>query len=314
MPDEIHRLDLIQRYAERLLHKPDQAPNGERQLPVDLPGAAAPAQVAPEVATAAAVAPPPTDLPQPQRITINLAELGRLGFLIPGSGKTVLSEEFRNVKRSLLKCARATGKEAVRNGNLILVTSARPGEGKTFTAANLALSFASERDLQVLLIDADAVNQGASKTFGLPSGKGLVDLLLDETVTLNDVLLKTSVANLAILPAGRPHPDLPELLSSQRMLRLVNQLVAAHPAQIAVIDSPPLLATAEAAVLASHVGQTVVVVEHNKTSWRLIDESLPKIEHCPSISFVLNRVDPMIWGQHFNGAYGYGGDGGVNEG
>jgi protein-tyrosine kinase len=312
MPDENRRVDLIHRYAERLKQAPEQPPEPPpvHVVPVDT------AQVmrAPWPAAGATVpldVPPakPTALAAAGHIAVNLTELGLKGFLVPGSGRTALSEEFRNVKRPLIKRALASGRDALRNGNVILVTSARPGEGKTFAAINLALSIASERDLQVMLIDADASNQGVSKVFGIPPGKGLVDLLLDVSLTVSDVLLGTSIPNLSILRSGDAHPDLPELLSSQRMAGLVRDLVALHPNHIVMIDSPPLLASAEPAVLASHAGQTVMVVEHNRTSWRFIDDSLPKIDHCPSISFLMNQVDPMIWGQHFGGDYGYNGNG-----
>lgn len=234
---------------------------------------------------------------------IDFKRLERMGYIVPDADKkTLLSEEFRIIKRPLIRKAFSTGAEKIRNGNIILVTSSRPDEGKTFTAINLALSMASERDLYVMLVDTDVYTQSIVGALGVNPEKGLVDLLVDETLDLSDVLIRTNIPNLTIVPAGAKHPHATELLSSQRMVRLTQDLASRYPDRIIVIDSPPILASTEPGVLASHVGQVVMVVEHNRTGWRLVERSLTHVHSCPEISFVLNKVEDFFWAEKF-GAY-----------
>ncbi len=190
----------------------------------------------------------------------------------------------------------------VDRGNCVMVTSALPSEGKSFVALNLALSIASEVDSTVLLVDADVANPNVLKRMKLPPAKGLLDLLTDNSSDVADVLLRTNVEKLSVLPAGSAHRRATEMLASTGMADLVNQMSTRYPDRILVFDSPPLLATTEARVLASHMGQIVMVVEADVTSQATVLKALETIESCPVVLMVLNKASRTDVG----GYYGYG--------
>ena len=297
--------DLIHRYAERLKHQAGQ----ERARPPEppspiiaglpLPAAEPPPAQAPAVPLAA-----PSTARRAASVKLDLPRLLRLGFIVPeGGDQTLLSEQFRQVKRQLIQKAFATGADAIHHGNVVMVTSARPREGKTFTAVNLALSLASERDLHVMLIDSDIYSRSVLDTLGLHAQKGLVDVLLDNGSDLSDVLLRTNIPNLCIVPAGTRHPHATELLASQRMARLTEEVSARYADRIIVVDSAPLLARSDPSVLAAWVGQILMVVEQNETGWHLVERSLSLIEGCPAISFVLNKVEKRLWEDDYASQY-----------
>lgn len=287
---------IVERFAERLQ---DRGTTSQALAPPHPPApASGPIGVVPRPD-----APAPSPAPSKRIIPIDAEEMSRKGFVMPGAGKTLLSEEFRILKAPLLR--KALGPEAVPKGNAIMVTSARPGEGKTFTAVNLALSIASERDLHVVLIDADIYTQSVLKTLDMTADRGLVDLLLHDDLNVPDVLLKTSVPNLSVLPAGASHPQATELLSSQRMNRLMQDILPRYPDRIIVIDTPPLLSCTESSVMASHVGQIVMVVEQNVTGWRLVDRALAMLHNCSEINFVLNKVESFGRNDRFGGKSNY---------
>jgi len=245
--------------------------------------------------------PPP---PLARVVAIDCARLAKAGAIVPGAAKTRLSEEFRIIKRPLLKQA-----ESLASGAVILVTSCRPNEGKTFVAVNLALSLASERDRRVILVDADIYTRAALRLFGIADQPGLVDLLLDERMGLGDVLLPTALPQLSLLPAGRAHPSATELFASQRMAALIAELVDGHPDAIVVIDAPPVLASTEPAVLAAHAGQAILVTEYNRTPKRIVERALSMLAPCANIAFVINKIDAAIDGRELDQAYRYGASG-----
>jgi receptor protein-tyrosine kinase len=184
-----------------------------------------------------------------------------------------------------------------------MVTSALPKEGKTFVAINLALSIALEVDSTVLLVDADVANPSVARVMNLPQRKGLMDLLTSDRLEVADVLLKTNVDKLSLLPAGTPHPRATELLASQAMADLVAEMASRYPDRILVFDSPPLLLTTEARVLASHMGQIVMVVESDRTSQMAVTRAIETIESCPIVLMVLNRALRSEIGNYYG--YGY---------
>jgi exopolysaccharide/PEP-CTERM locus tyrosine autokinase len=294
MPDEPHRLDLIQRYAEQLDIADIKIGGVEAASDAALP-------LHPQLL--GIVDPPPISASAAHRITIDLDRLERLGCIrSEGGKKTELVEQFQIIKRPLIQKALATGGGAIRNGNAIMVTSAKPGEGKSFVAINLALSIASEHDLHVMLLDGDFFHQSLPAMLGVTVERGLVDLLLDERLDIGDVLLSTNVDKLTILPAGRGRSHSTELLSSQRMRLLMQEAVSRYTDRLIIIDSPPVLASTETGVLASLVGQIVMVVEQNRTGSRLVERSLAKLRDCAELSFVLNKVEPL-WEENFAGSY-----------
>ncbi|MEG2901432.1 MAG: XrtA-associated tyrosine autokinase, partial [Massilia sp.] len=194
-----------------------------------------------------------------RRIELDLARMRELGMVTAAGGRTNLLEEFRIIKRPLLKRAFAERGTKENPGNLIMVTSSLPGEGKTYSAINLAMSIAMELDHTVLLVDADVARPSVLRTLGLPAQRGLMDILLDDTLDLSDVMLRTNVDTLSILPAGTSTPRATELLASSTMTAMVHELAHRYPDRVIIFDSPPLMLTSESRVLASHMGQIVVV-------------------------------------------------------
>lgn len=243
--------------------------------------------------------------PISKKINIDLAALAAAGYVTPNSPRTTATDQFRVIKRPLLENATGKGASAILNGNLIMVTSSLPGEGKSFAAINLAMSLAMELNHTVLLVDADVARPSIMKKLGLQSAPGLLDLLLDEKIELSDVLLKTNVPKLTILPTGVPHPRATELLASEAMTSLLKDLARRYSDRIIIFDSPPLLLTTEARVLASHMGQIVMIVQAEKTLQSQVQHALSTIENCPVKLIVLNQARTRGLGAYGYG-YGYG--------
>ena len=184
-----------------------------------------------------------------------------------------------------------------------MVTSALPGEGKTFCAINLAISIALEMDRTVLLVDADVAKPSVPQALGLEADKGLMDVLLDRRVDLADVLWKTDIGRLTLLPVGTAHKHATELLASDAMRGLLHEMAERYHDRIIIFDSPPLLAASEAGVLASQMGQIVVVVESGKTSEAALKDALGRIDSSRVAGLLLNKGESPSLG------YGYGGYG-----
>lgn len=223
-------------------------------------------------------------------VAIDLERLLAEGHLVPGQRRSAMMDEFRGIKRPLLKNARGAGSERVERGNLIMLTSALPGEGKTFCAINLALSMAMEVDTSVLLVDADVVRPSILPRLGV-SGRfeGLLDLLSNPAMSLDQVLLRTNVDKLLLLPPGGQRFDSTELLASAAMASLLDLLAREHPDQIVIFDAPPLLVTTESKVLASHVGQVVVIVDQERTSPNDVAKAFSILGDLPVVSSLLNK-------------------------
>jgi exopolysaccharide/PEP-CTERM locus tyrosine autokinase len=204
------------------------------------------------------------------------------------------------------------GAAPVKHGNLIMVTSALPGEGKTFTAINLAMSIAAELDNTVMLVDADVARPSVLRTLGLPAGPGLLDVL-EHQVDMSSVLLRTNIEKLTVLPSGDPHPRATELLASDAMRDLLDDMATRYADRIIIFDSPPLLLTTEARVLATHMGQIVVVVQAERTLQNDVQHALATIESCPVKMMVLNKAQSETAGRYGYG-YGYGYDYGYGYG
>jgi receptor protein-tyrosine kinase len=236
---------------------------------------------------------------------IDLARLRKAGMITPDGEKTQISEEFRVIKRPLLTNVFSRSATRIKNGNLIMVTSSFPGEGKSFSAINLAMSIAMEKDHTVLLVDADVAKPSIPASLGLAPSKGLMDLLLDESLRFSDVLIKTNVDKLTILPAGRWDAHATELLASERMNRLLEELAQRYDDRIVIFDSPPLLVTTESRTLASKMGQIVMVVEAAKTPQTAVKEALSQIEKCEVVGLILNKSAGLLGDDATTyGAYG----------
>lgn len=251
---------------------------------------AVPASSAAPVLDADASTAADTDLRQPRKVELDLATMRASGMVTAAGGRTSLVEDFRIIKRPLLKRAFAERAKGENPANLIMLTSSLPGEGKTYCAINLAMSIAMELDHTVLLVDADVARPSVLRTLGLPAQRGLMDLLVDDKLDVSDVLLRTNVDTLSILAAGTSTPRATELLASSTMTSLVHEIANRYPDRIVIFDSPPLLLTSEARALASHMGQIVVVVEAQKTTQHAVSEALRQLEGCPNVNLIYNKT------------------------
>ncbi len=242
-----------------------------------------------------------------RELNLDFKRLAASGFLTNGDERGKLAEEYRMIKRPLL--ANAFGPNPVRKGNLIMVTSSLPSEGKSFSAINLAISIAMELDRTVLLVDADVAKPSLPKYLGFQAEHGLLDVLRDDKRDLSSVIMRTNIEKLSILPAGKTYARATELLASDAMDRLIADVANRYSDRLVLFDSPPILATSEANVLASHMGQIVMVVEAEKTPKSALREALSRLEgSCDVISIVLNKSSSPAAGDYY-GYYGYGGYG-----
>ena len=276
----------------------------------------APAAVAPVPAPASAPAPVsaatlptvrsaqvemlPTASRRSREVRLDLERLEREGYLVPSQARSQLAEQMRIIKRPLLANARGESAQQISRANLIQVVSAMPGEGKTFFAVNLAMSIAMEVDLSVLLVDADVLRPSVLARCGVEPSRGLMDVLKTPSLDLADVMLRTNVPKLTLLPAGTANSQSTELLASTAMERLLDELASRFPDRIIVFDAPPLIPTTESRVLASRVGQVVMVVEAGKTTHAQVTQAYAAVEQCPVVLSVLNRASG-----NSGEAYGY---------
>jgi protein-tyrosine kinase len=237
--------------------------------------------------------------------SIDFQRLQAASFITPGVPDSQLLHELRVIKRPLIQNALGRSAGPIANGNLIMVTSCLPGEGKSFVALNLALSIAMEVDSTVLLVDADVVAPSMPALLGIEPGKGLMDVLTEPDLDLGEVLLRTNVERLALVLAGTPHRGASEWLASEAMARLLHEVSSRYADRIVVFDSPPLLATTESRVLATHMGQVVVVVEAERTTHGVLESALSTVEACPHVMTLLNKAPESDAGSY----YGYYGNG-----
>lgn len=242
----------------------------------------------------------PTAGRRSREVRLDLERLEREGYLVPSQARSQLAEQMRIIKRPLLANARGESAQQISRANLIQVVSAMPGEGKTFFAVNLAMSIAMEVDLSVLLVDADVLRPSVLARCGVEPSRGLMDVLKTPSLDLADVMLRTNVPKLTLLPAGTANSQSTELLASTAMERLLDELASRFPDRIIVFDAPPLIPTTESRVLASRVGQVVMVVEAGKTTHAQVTQAYAAVEQCPVVLSVLNRASG-----NSGEAYGY---------
>ncbi|MCP5243911.1 MAG: tyrosine-protein kinase family protein [Burkholderiales bacterium] len=230
-------------------------------------------------------------------IDIDLGRLNQLGIVTPTQGKTQIAEQFRIIKRPLL-----TKAFAKKNNNLIMITSALQGEGKSFCSVNLAMSIASEMDHRVLLIDTDVARPSIPNLLGFESQAGLMDILLGEINDVGDVLIKTNVEKLSLITVGTAHSHATELLASQTMALLLEELAQRYNDRIVIFDAPPILLTSEARVLAERMGQIVLVVEAERTTQQALSLVISQLDNSKAnINLIYNKVRTFAGGEY----YGY---------
>jgi len=243
-----------------------------------------------------------------RRVELDLEAMAIAGIITPNAPRSQTGDQYRVIKRPLISNARGKGVAILNHGNLIMVTSSLAGEGKSYTSVNLAMSIAAELDNTVMLVDADVARPSVLKMLGLPPSPGLLDLL-EGKADMSSVLLKTNIDKLTILPSGTPHGRATELLASEAMRLLLEDMAERYSDRIIIFDSPPLLLTTEARVLATQMGQIVMVVQADKTLRSDVIHALSTIEACPVRMLLLNKSQAeSIGGYGYGYGYGYGHD------
>jgi exopolysaccharide/PEP-CTERM locus tyrosine autokinase len=254
---------------------------------------------------AASPVPVLTPLPEPtqpsKQMSFDRESLRALGYL-PEQGKDrQFADNYRRIKRPLIDKALSSA-VAGRDPRVIMVTSALPGDGKTFTSVNLALSMAQERDISVLLVDYDVAKRHISDIVGLRQDNGLMDALVDDSIDIESLVVQTDIRGLSVLPAGRRAESATELLSSNRMRQILAQLCARNPRRIVLLDSPPLLITNEGRALVGLAGQIVLVVRAGCTSRNAVQDAAALFDEHQAGGVILNHVAVS----NGEGYYGYG--------
>lgn len=244
--------------------------------------------------------------PSHKVIEVNRAALRAAGLLPPEHQERQIADQYRQIKRPLIANAIGRGVPKVPNGHLIMTASALPNEGKTFTSINLAFSLALEKDISVLLVDADVPKPHISRIFGVENEPGLLDVLNDESRDAESLILPTDVPGLSILPAGHRTETATELLASVHMERTVARLGAYDPGRIVLLDSPPLLLTSESRALAGIVGQVVLLVKAGVTSQQAVLDAISHLGEGKTIGLILNQCDTSAAEGYYYGQSAYG--------
>jgi protein-tyrosine kinase len=246
---------------------------------------------------------------QPSRfIRIDRTRLRAAGFIPDETQERRFADQYRRIKRPVLMQVQALTAAHAPGARLVLMASALPGDGKTFTSINLALSIARERDVSVLIMDADVAKPHISRIFGIDQEPGLLDALADNTLDIESLVLPTDVPGLSMLTAGRPHEAATELLASERMNQVITRLTARDPRRIVLLDSPPLLLSSESRALVQIAGQVVLVVRAGQTPRRAVEEAIGYIGEGKPLGLILNQSLLAL----SEGYYGYGSYGDTN--
>lgn len=242
----------------------------------------------------------------PNMILLNEARLSERGFIDRPDSAHHIQEEFRHIKRKLLNNAFGATAKTLHHSNLVMVTSSNENEGKTFISINLALSIALEQNKTVLLIDADVLRPSLHRELGFEKKEGLLEYLLGDVPSLSEIIYSTSITNLKIIPAGRPHYLTNELLASERMEHLAKELAQRYSDRIVILDCPPILGVTETPVLSSLVGQAIVVVEESKTKIEDIKKAVSQLNENMAIGLVMNKAIRSQKDGYGYYSYGYG--------
>ena len=235
-------------------------------------------------------------------VHIDFAQLQEAGIPTPLGGRTRVIDEYRLIKRTVLR--NAVAGSPGEHLNLVMVTSAQPGEGKTFTALSLAMSVVADEDVPVLLVDLDIVKQDSSRRLGIRNDLGIVDLLADSKLSLSQVLLKTDVPRLSVIPAGSDHPLAHELMAGPKMRDLMSHLSKMYHNGLVIFDLAPALVSADTSVLAANVGQVILVIEANRTGRTSVEQTISLLHDCKRISLLLNKVEASELIEQYGTYYG----------
>lgn len=247
--------------------------------------------------------------PRSRRFSIDCDALALEGYITPQSRQGPIAEEIRLIKRRLLRempSLHGTQSQAGAVDNVLMVTSAEPAEGKTFTTVNLGLSFAVDEGFDVLLIDADVNNPALGRKLGLPeAAPGLIDLLTDESLSMPDVLHRDADLRISVMGVGSQVPSATELFGSALMQEFVDHVAQRYPDRVIIFDAPPVLASTEPMVLSQAMGLTLLVVGANRTQKDTVKSAVELLEPADNVRLVLNRM-PAFTTERFGRSYSYG--------
>ncbi|SET37306.1 XrtA-associated tyrosine autokinase [Thalassotalea agarivorans] len=237
-------------------------------------------------------------------VCVDTESMNERGYLIDEGNRKNIKEEFRQIKRKVLNNAFGRIGQTLDNSNLVMVSSSKPNEGKTFVSINLALSIALEQDKTVLLVDADVLRPSINRELGVPDTEGLMEYLLHEKNDIGEVIYNTNIDNFKLIPSGKVHHLSNELLASERMKSLAKELAKRYPDRLVIFDCPPIVGITETVVLSEHVGQAIIVVEESKTQLANITEATEQLSEELAIGFVINKSVRSHKDKY--GYYGYG--------
>jgi receptor protein-tyrosine kinase len=237
---------------------------------------------------------------------LDLEALERAGLVVGRKLRTRISEEFRVTVGAILRSIKTSYTPGRGSGNLLMITSSRPGEGKSFTSLNLAGSIAQHTQREVMLVDVDAKQNSLTDQLGIGDRPGLVDLAASATLRIEDTVVRTSIPNLSFLPVGARRfdgGDMGEGTVARPVTSLIERLARRYANHLVILDAPPCLSTSDPSTFAQVVGQIVLVVEAEKTQRSEVLASLDLIKACPSITLMLNKI--KVTTSYTFGAYHY---------
>ena len=237
------------------------------------------------------------------RIEVSAKSLVEQGVQARAADLELVGQQFRRIKRPVLNTAFGVGMRDSKNANVVMVASALPQSGKTFCSFNLATSIAREKDVGAVLVDADVLKPNISRALGLEERIGLIDYLVDDSISIDDILVATDLHGIIVVPAGRQHDEATELLASRRMAQFFELLSQRFHSRAIVVDTPPLLITNEAQVLAEHMGQIVMVIEAGRSDVESVSQALDTLNRTKPINAILNKARGKSFGDY--GGYGY---------
>lgn len=239
------------------------------------------------------------------KIDVPQKDLQLAGLCAPEGEDSSIGQQFRRIKRPIIQSAFEADLPVGDNANVIMMASALPGAGKSFCAFNLSQSISLERDIGALVVDADVLKPGISRSLGLQDHIGLIDYLVDPEVQLEDILVQTNHSDVIVVPSGKKHPEATELLASRRMQQFVSLLSRTFNSRAVIFDMPPLLLTSEAQVLAANAGQIVMVIEERVTSQESVIRALGMLDRDKPINAILNKSRSDSGDGYHSSDYGY---------
>jgi protein-tyrosine kinase len=217
-------------------------------------------------------------------VTVDMDRLRRNRLMVAGSDEP-LGEAYKLLRTHILQRTKRESR------NTLMVTGPLPNEGKTLTAINLALALAREVGQTVLLVDGDLRRPSVHRYLDLPSEPGLADYLTSGYPIAESLVHPDGLANLVVLPAGRPTTQSVELLSSPLMADLVRELKHFYPDRYVLFDLPPLV-YADPLAFAPLVDDIILVVAAGSTPREEITRALETLQEFPVLGCVLNKIDP----------------------